>query len=506
MVGFNQEQVVVMVNGIPFNNSQTGHHNFLLPLGVDQIERIEILRGGFTSCHALSGTGGIINIITSSQNSFKISRSSFNTTSSSLNLSFKNFYITSGTVSTDGYMEGIDGKKYSLQGGIKLAIHKNFLEIWGGWVLSKFRANNFYGPFPSFEELSRFLSNVSWNSPLSSDLILTFKLSSQYSKDVFKLFRDNPDFYLNNHRTRQHSIEMGVKRVLKEGGFYLGISSYLDSINSNGIRREEQAIALGNHNRTLHSFFGEISGEKKSFFINSGIRLTVGTYRHFSAHFLLGYWIKNKIKMSGSFYRGFRIPTYTELYYSDPVHLATPGLKPETSHGYSFSLDYKIENIKGGVMFFINQSDNPIDWKKDLEQNIWISENLKQGKYYGLDLSFSYKSNKTQLKILYTFQKAEFEENPLLKSLKYRYYFPESSLSLLCIRDFIIFSLRSALKIEREKYTGKNKFYLNMKANKKIGKASLFFEILNVFNNRVEKIPGLPESPRSYSIGLHLGF
>ena len=87
IMGFNQEQVVVMVNGIPLNNSQTGHHNFSLPLDVEQIERIEVLRGGFTSMSGFSGTGGIINIITSNKNGFKITRSSFNTTKSSLNTS-----------------------------------------------------------------------------------------------------------------------------------------------------------------------------------------------------------------------------------------------------------------------------------------------------------------------------------------------------------------------------------------------------------------------------------
>ena len=42
IMSFNQEQVVVMVNGIPLNNSQTGHHNFSLPLDVEHIERIAV--------------------------------------------------------------------------------------------------------------------------------------------------------------------------------------------------------------------------------------------------------------------------------------------------------------------------------------------------------------------------------------------------------------------------------------------------------------------------------
>ena len=507
IMGFNQEQVVIMINGIPLNNSQTGHHNFSLPFDVEQIERIEVLRGGFTSLIGFSGTGGVINVITSTKkNDFKFTRSSFDTTNSSLNLSFKDLYISAGTLMTDGYMSGIDGKKYYLQGGVKLPIRMSLLEIWGGWVLSKFGAYNFYATFPSFEELERFLGTVSWNCQMTSDLILALKLSSQYSKDEFKLFRDNPDFYFNNHKTAQNSIEIGIKEEIDVGTYYLGISSYLDSINSNGIRQGRESVALGNHSRMLYSFFGEFSGERNNFFMNSGLRFTSGTYSDFSSHILFGYWIKRKVKISSSLYRSFRIPTYTELYYSDPVHVSTPRLKPETGSGLSFSIDYKLDNTECGGRFFFNQSGNLIDWKKDQEKNIWISENLKRGKYYGMDLHLSYKTREFKVKILYTFQNAEFKDNPLLKSLKYHYYFPESSLSFIINKEFRLLSTCSAFKIEREGDTNKNRFYLNMKFYRKIGNVDLFFEILNLFNYRAEKIPGLPEAPRSYGVGLYLNF
>lgn len=290
------------------------------------------------------------------------------------------------------------------------------------------------------------------------------------------------------------------------GAYYLGISSYLDSINSTGIRRGEETIALGNHNRRLYSLFGEFSGEKNNLFLNSGIRFTFGTYGYFSSRVLLGYWIKRKVKISSSLYRSYRIPTYTELYYSDPAHISTPVLKAEASRGFSFSIIYKMDNTECGGRLFINQSNNLIDWKKDQERDIWISDNLKKGKYYGMDLHLSYKSRDTRLRILYTFQNAEFKDNPLLKSLKYHYYFPDLSLSLIINKDFKLFSTCSALKIEKEKYTRRNRFYLNIKANRKIGNADLFLEILNLFNNRDERIPGLPETPRTYSVGLNINF
>ncbi len=275
MMGFNQEQVLVMVNGIPMNNAQTGHHNFSFPFDVEQIERIEILRGGETFLWYFSGAGGAINIITSDQKSFKISRSSFNTTLSNLDFSSKHFHFSSGIVSTDGYMHGLDGKKY---------------------------------------------------------------------------------------------------------------------------------------------------------FLRSGSRI------------------------------------------------------------------------------FFNETKNLIDWRREAWQNIWVSENLKKGRYYGLDLSLSHSWEKTLFRILYTLQKAEFEEKASIKSLKYHYYFPEQSLSLAANLSLKFISAGLVCKWEREKHTKKNRVYLNIKVEKKLDKISLFFEALNLFNIRVEKTPGLPEAPRSYCLGLNFNF
>ena len=111
IMGFNQEQIVVMINGIPMNNAQTGHHNFSLPVDIDQISRVEILRGGYSSLSGFSGAGGLINIITTGRNRIKLSLSSFDTTEASLNVNFENFYLSAGRVSTDGYLDGTDGNK-----------------------------------------------------------------------------------------------------------------------------------------------------------------------------------------------------------------------------------------------------------------------------------------------------------------------------------------------------------------------------------------------------------
>ena len=107
--------------------------------------------------------------------------------------------------------------------------------------------------------------------------------------------------------------------------------------------------------------------------------------------------------------------------------------------------------------------------------------------------------------MLYTWQ------NTILTSvssqpLKYHYYFPEHSLAFMLSKTFQVFVLSIALKMEVEESTHKARVFLNVRATKSWGKASLQLEALNLFNLQVEKIAGLPEAPRSYCAGLKYSF
>ncbi|MGB8952267.1 MAG: TonB-dependent receptor [Candidatus Aminicenantales bacterium] len=506
MSGFNQEQIVVMVNGTPWNNAQTGHHNLALPFDIEQIERIEVLRGGYPSRNNLSGAGGLVNIITSSGSGFKASLSSFDTKAASLSLRAKSLNFSSGITSTDGYMEGIDGEKYYAQGGIKLPYDRGLLDIWAGWLSSRFGARNFYGPYPSFEELDRFLGSVNWQMIPSRNALLDIQISSQYSHDIFTLDRNRPAQYANTHKTLQNSLNVSFHQYSKELSYTLGVSSDGDRIDSRGTRESQAAVALGEHRRQMFSFFGEFHAERGLFFLNSGLQMAFGSYNNWSGHFMAGVMAGSDLKISGSVSRNYRIPTYTELFYSDPSHQANAGLMPETSVSSSFSIESHKKRLEWGIKLFFNRSNNLIEWKSASGGNFWLSENLKKGTYYGTDVKLFFMSGNAVVRILYTFQNASFDEHPLMKTLKYHYYFPDHSLSVLLSQSFRILSLCAALKIEREKWTGVGRVYLNLKARRKFGNAAPFIEVLNIFNSRAEKIPGLPEPPRSFTAGLAIDF
>ena len=58
------EQVVVLVNGVRMSDPQTGHFDLDLAVPLDQVERVEILRGPASAVYGADAVGGVVNIVT----------------------------------------------------------------------------------------------------------------------------------------------------------------------------------------------------------------------------------------------------------------------------------------------------------------------------------------------------------------------------------------------------------------------------------------------------------
>ncbi|MGD8771145.1 MAG: TonB-dependent receptor plug domain-containing protein, partial [Desulfobacterales bacterium] len=63
------EQTLIMVDGVNMSDPQTGHHNMDLPVNLNDIERIEIIKGPAARIYGPNAMGGVINIITRDVNS-----------------------------------------------------------------------------------------------------------------------------------------------------------------------------------------------------------------------------------------------------------------------------------------------------------------------------------------------------------------------------------------------------------------------------------------------------
>lgn len=505
MQGFNQEQIAVQIDGIPVNNAQTGHHNFLLPLSVDDIARIEVLRGGFSSRFGASGGGGRVNIVTVAGNRLSLRRASFGTAEASASAGSEALRAAAGYAETSGYADGLDGRRAFVRAGGRLTGADSFLDLEAGYVGARFGASQFYGPYPAGEEVSRILGSVSGGTRLFPFLAGYVRLSGQASRDDFSLYRDDPDKYRNVHDTGQISAEAAVRGTGRAIDYALGLTTTAEAIKSDGIRNGLPSPALGRHKRTFHSFNASVGKDTEGWSWRAGLDAGFGDYRGWGGSAVLGRALGRTFRLTGAVARTFRVPTYTELYYADPVHLSNPALAPEKTDSVSLSLDGMVNRLSFGGRLFLSRTDGLIDWVRSDGGSVWKSANIVSGSFAGIDVRGEWATGNFMARILYTYQKTRFSSGPDT-AMKYRFYFPDHSLSVIASGGWGPWSASAALKVEREERSGRVRPYFGARIRRKIGRVELFADLQNLFNQRAEKVPGLPEAPRSVGLGLAFAF
>ncbi len=89
----------------------------------------------------------------------------------------------------------------------------------------------------------------------------------------------------------------------------------------------------------------------RRFSLSAGIREEVyGAHSIATSPSLSGAaWLLSRFKLRAAASRAFRLPTYTELYYSAPGTIGNAGLRPESAASYEAGLDaYLRHNLHAG--------------------------------------------------------------------------------------------------------------------------------------------------------------
>jgi iron complex outermembrane receptor protein len=121
-----------------------------------------------------------------------------------------------------------------------------------------------------------------------------------------------------------------------------------------------------------------------------------------------GVWLKPGWKLKASASRAFRLPSYTDLYYKDPVNLSNPNLLPETSWGYEGGLLWdQGGRYKAEVTVFERRDKNDIDWvafssSPVSTSNPYQAENIARLNFTGVEASLGVRVQRQQINVAYT--------------------------------------------------------------------------------------------------------
>jgi len=536
------EQVLILLNGIKINDPQTGHHSMNIPVSIQQIEKIEILTGGGTRLYGNYAYTGVINVITKkeSSKSLLLASGENNFKSIELNSFFKtdniNHSISFLNKSSDGYFKGMDYKTNNLfyQASLEKNSFSSLLNI--AFVDKKFGAYSFYTPkYPDqYEEVQTAIYSLQFSYELDNLTTISNKIFKRNNQDEFILFRENPDWYHNFHKTELYGFDFNITKKTNTGSNVIGVEMIYDDIISNRLGdslmnqipiNENNFYTLG-ANRTITNFFVEKNITHNKLSISTGLMMNVSNYNE-SEMFPgidLSYLFSDKLTISGSFSKSMRRPNYTELYYSSPTNQGNKNLKSEFSKNSELSISYLEKNHRTSITFYKRYGENMIDWILLDGDSIWRTQNLTNISFGGFELSslvklpeeFNNKLKLSSVKINYAYNYADSSSTGFQSA--YVLDFLSSNFSMSLNQKFK--SINVSWKLTRQDRKGS---YVDFLSNNEIeyqpftlistrvtkqifNNNSLFVEIYNLLNKDYVDFGNVPQPGRIFRGGLRINF
>ena len=92
----------------------------------------------------------------------------------------------------------------------------------------------------------------------------------------------------------------------------------------------------------------------------------------------IGIRLTDNLRLFGSWNTSYRMPTFTDLYYSVGGHLADPNLKSEKMNALELGIKFSGPGYRVVASYFANNGRDMIDWIKDTtagEDAPWMSVN-----------------------------------------------------------------------------------------------------------------------------------
>lgn len=396
------DQTLLLIDGIKMDDSQTGHHTMNAALPIEVIERIEIIKGPAARVFGQNAFNGAINIVTKktrrNSTSATIETGSFGqlngNVTAGVDLENSSHIVHVGRVTSEGYRNNTDYDNTNYY--LKSTFKKNGqpIEMTATFLERKFGAENFYTTNPTFNEYEETQNSlIAFSTTFrKSNLKIQPRVYWRRNQDMFLLRRNDPDFFRNFHISDKIGAEANASYTSELGitGFGVDLSKiYLRSNN------------LGNRNRFMTNIFLEhrFSVLDNKLDITPGVAFTY--FSDFKFHAFpgldIGYDITNNFKVYGNIGYTYRIPTYTDLYYSDPVSNGNENLEPEEAFAQELGFKYVSPKLTASLAVFNRDADNLIDYvRTSIDEDVFTATNIAKVNTKGLefDVAYNFKLNR----------------------------------------------------------------------------------------------------------------
>ncbi len=524
------EQTLVLINGVKVSDPQTGHHQMNLPVTLDAIERIEVLKGPAARVYGQNAFAGAINIVTRVPDEPGVSAGvyggDFQTFGGNVGLALPGQrYRQHLSLSHDrsaGYRPNADYQVTNAFYQSYLKTKTGRFNVMGGHSWRAFGAGGFYVPESSeYEAVTTSLVSLDYQGK-AGRWTYQPRVYGRRNHDDYVFLRSSPAAYRNLHTTHAGGAELHTTYRNALGLTGLGAEVRHERISSNGIRtlRDSAGAAidtvtvpfLGQRQRTLLGFFTE-----HRFYLFDRLDVTPGLYVNWYSDYGWNYFpgidasweIDAAWRLFANVGRSFRIPTYTDLYYDGPTNIGNDQLRPEDAVTYEGGVKYFGKTVWGQASYFRRDASRLIDWVRVSQEVPWQPRNFYdvdvQGIEMGINFDFSRNENALfrTLSLNYTYLNADLKNTEAVES---RYALDVLNHQLVLSADHRIWrGLRHSLRaryLDRATPTLKDYFLLDSRVYYQTEQINIYAEATNLTNTQYTEAGYVPMPGRWLRAGL----
>ncbi|MBT9329828.1 TonB-dependent receptor plug domain-containing protein [Paracidobacterium acidisoli] len=504
--GSSFEQTLVLVNGLRINDAETSHFNLDLPVPLPAISAIDVLHGAGSALYGSDALGGVVDFVTAAPEATSLrltaGAGSFGENQQSFLASWLGHHASEVLAGSRDFSTGfIADRDYRTASGsseTRLDSRLGKTDILLAGDDRPYGAAQFYGNYNSWERTKAWFASLSQQLGDETQAAVAYRRHS----DIFVLFRDDPSYYKNQHI--DESWEGAIRRrqsLFHDTTLYYGLEADTDQIRS---------TSLGEHGRNRGAGYADVDVRvAQRGTISAGLReevLSGGGGRSVLNPSLAGsLWVHPRVKLRGSIGYGFRLPTYVDLYYSDPSTIGNPNLKPESAWSYDGGIDwYPSDHAAASLTVFYSRQHNAIDYVKAAPSDPWQASNLVGLRFTGVEGSLFWRlTANQQVKLAWTWiSGAQDALHGLISEYVFNYPVNNATFEWTShLKPGLLVRSRTGIT---ERYQQDPCPVWDLSVAREAGRIHPFLQMMNLSNTGYQEIAGVPMPGRSFTGGIEL--
>ncbi|MFA5351429.1 MAG: TonB-dependent receptor, partial [Candidatus Omnitrophota bacterium] len=501
------QQVLILLNGQRINDPQTGHYNSDIPFTKEDIGKIELIPGASSSLFGPDAIGGAINFALSTPEEKKIvwenaagnNRNGYGLFSLSDRLGKLGFRVSVEDAQSKGFREDTDYSKFTTSLSTNYELMQGAWENNFGYQEKNYGAYDFYTPglgYPSREETKTYLLSSGLN--LNRDGLLI--------KPNFLWRRHYDKFTLDKTQLRSTSVNQHRTDMLTPSIYLQKEVGLLGKIGFGAEWGQERIAStnLGSHVRDHKSMFLDNSvglGEKWE--VGSSLRWD--DFSDFGKVYTGSLNAKFRLTFESALNfgisRSMRVPSFTELYYSDSTTIGNDNLSSEKTWSYEAGFEYKQEGLFSNISFFMRQEKEMIDWVRVDSTQKWQARNFTRDDVFGVEYVLRKKFNRLfSLDASYTYTGKSIDSQGYL--YKYGPNYAQHLANTVLSLD-LPFGRQEVGVSYKKRPARRGWLLMNSGFNYNLSRnAKVFFLAENILNVEYQDIAGIPQPGRYIEAGL----